>query len=111
MVASVLAPMQWASNRCTKAPSVAESLGGMGPRMTSSIAVSLRTPAYAASSSRRSWDHVMECGVAHYARMPEFLFDARIDAGGEDVYESLMQFAGHFVDLWSRAEAASRSMH
>lgn len=60
--------------------------------------------------SRRAWDYFVECGVAHYGLMPEFLFDVKNYAGGADVYESLMRSAPNFIDMWGQAEEAARMM-
>jgi microsomal dipeptidase-like Zn-dependent dipeptidase len=58
-------------------------------------------------TGNRTWDYILDQGVAHYGLMPEFLFDTKTTpGGGATVYANLMKSAEHFAQMWKKAELA-----
>lgn len=55
-------------------------------------------------TGNRTWDYVLDNGVAHYGLMPEFLFDVKISTNGAEVFDNLMTSAEHFARMWEKSE-------
>ena len=60
-----------------------------------------------ATTGHRTWDYVLDCGVAHYGLMPEFLVDVGVNHGADDVYTSLMRSSIGLARMWRTMEDTS----
>jgi microsomal dipeptidase-like Zn-dependent dipeptidase len=67
-------------------------------------------------TGNRTWDYVLDTGVAHYGLMPEFLFDVKTSEitpqgkEGAEVYDNLMQSVEHFAQMWQKCETVAKSV-